>query len=265
MPSCPNGICLDCRSKATIGSKYCANHQVNNQRRQTRITYDEMRSDDDLRQLYRSNRWKAVRKVVFRRDNYLCRSCGHKAATEVDHTPRARIIVDEFGVDEFFNVDRLMALCHGCHSQKTRHELGFTKGGTNLTSTTIGNRSQFTVVCGPAGSGKTYYVATHKADDDKVWDYDVVMAEITGLPIHEGLEGAVGSVLAHRDTWIRATEHCKHHCWLIVSNPKAVIVGMMRDAGANVVVMDTPDDVCQQRLRDRFIADNELPRLSPPI
>lgn len=136
-------------------------------------------------------------------------------------------------------------------------ESGFAgKKATKLES--LGDRSHTTVVCGQAGSGKTTYVVTHKADDDKVWDYDVVMAELTGLPMHQSIEGAIGSVLAHRDQWIQATEHCKHRCWLIVSNPKAAIVSMMREAGATVVTMDTPDDVCKQRLRARFIQANTI-------
>jgi hypothetical protein len=76
--------------------------------------------------------------------------------------------------------------------------------------------------------------------------------------MHQAMAGAVGSVLAHRDNWIQATEHCRHHCWLIVTNPKAFIVTLMRDAGATVVVLDTPDDVCTQRLRDRFIHENSI-------
>jgi len=210
-----------------------------------------MRSDDELRKLYRSSRWTVVRNKVMQRDDYLCQHC-HAAATEVDHTPRARIIVDEFGVDEFFNPDRLTSLCHECHSIKTRHELGFSNGGTNLDATTIGNRSHYTVVCGKPGSGKTYYVDTRKAADDKVWDYDVVMAHITGLPMHQGLPAAIGSVLAARDQWIIDTTYCKHRCWIIISNPHSVLVSLLREAGATVVVLDTPEDICGQRLKDRY-------------
>lgn len=81
------------------------------------------------------------------------------------------------------------------------------------------------------------------------------MASITGLPLHQSLPGAVGSVLANRDSWIEATRYSTNHCWLIVSNPKAVVVQMMRDAGATVIVLDTPDDECQQHLHDRRITD----------
>jgi hypothetical protein len=202
--------------------------------------------------MYKSRRWQAVRRTVLQRD-ILCVSCGHQAATECDHILSARLILDNFGTEEFYNPDRLQGLCHRCHSSKTTLESGFTgRRGTKITD--LGDRSNTTVVCGPAGSGKTTYVASHKASNDLTWDYDVVMADLTGLPMHESLPGATGSVLAHCDAWIEATRRSSNHCWLIVSNPKAVIVQMMIDAGARVVVMDTPDDVCADRLRQRMRA-----------
>jgi predicted kinase len=108
-------------------------------------------------------------------------------------------------------------------------------------------------VVGQAGSGKTTYVEQHKQPDDLVFDYDYVMQEITGLPLHQGLPGAVGSVLAKRDQFIEATQYSKHHVWIIVSNPKAVVVKMMEAAGATVVVMSTDDEECKRRLHQRFI------------
>jgi len=76
------------------------------------------------------------------------------------------------------------------------------KRGTKLVD--VGDRRNTTVVCGQPGSGKTTYVERFKAPNDLTWDYDVVMADITGLPLHQFLPGAIGSVLAHRDAWIEA-------------------------------------------------------------
>jgi 5-methylcytosine-specific restriction endonuclease McrA len=253
MPRSPEGLCLDCSSRVIPGTKYCQQHQHTNNRRTTRITFDQFRADDEVRKLYRTARWKAVRQAVFKRDGYLCRSCGFRAATECDHTPRARVIIDTFGRNEFFAMSRLTSLCSGCHKSKTRHELGFARGGTNLTKDDLGDRSRTTVVCGQAASGKTTYVEQNKAANDLTWDYDVVMSELTGLPLHESLPEAIGCVLANRDSWIQATRYTPHPCWLIVSNPKAVIVELMKDAGATIITMDTPDEVCQRRLRERYM------------
>jgi 5-methylcytosine-specific restriction endonuclease McrA len=250
VPSSPTGICRSCSSRATANG-FCDRHQ--HVKKEHKRLYDRFREDDPVRALYRCKRWQRVRLVVLRRD-ILCRSCEHQAATECDHILSARIVLDNFGVDAFYDPDRLQGLCHRCHSSKTSVESSWTgKRGTKITE--LGDRSNTTVVCGQAGSGKTTYVADHKAAKDLVWDFDVCMMEITGLPMHQSLSGAVGSVLANRDAWVEATRHSINRCWLIVSNPKAAIVSMMRDAGAQVIVMDTADDECQRRLRARFIAD----------
>jgi 5-methylcytosine-specific restriction enzyme A len=233
-----------------VANGYCAAHQAakNDHKR----LYDRYRADDPVRALYRCKRWRSVRMYVLRRD-VLCVACGHQAATEADHILSARLILDNDGIDAFYDASRIQGLCHNCHCKKTALESGWTgKKGTKITD--VGDRTNTTVVCGQAGSGKTTYVANHRSPNDHVWDYDYVMANITGLPLHQSLPGAVGSVLADRDRWIEATRRSPHHCWLIVSNLKAHIVSMLQDAGASVVVMDTPDDVCQQRLRERFIA-----------
>lgn len=250
MPSSPATICRSCNSRA-IGNGYCERHQ--DAKKEQKRLFDRFRADDPIRKLYKCKRWQRVRLIVLRRD-ILCQMCSHQAATEADHILSARLVLDEFGLNEFYNPDRLQGLCHNCHSKKTTMEscwLG--KRGTKITD--VGDRHNTTVVCGQPGSGKTTYVARFKAPNDLTWDYDVIMASITGLPLHQSLPGAVGSVLANRDSWIEATRYSTNHCWLIVSNPKAVVVQMMRDAGATVIVLDTPDDECQQHLHDRRITD----------
>lgn len=251
MPSSPSSLCRDCGSRA-IAHSYCAAHQRSNTRTHHKRLYDRYRADDPIRALYRNRRWKGTRRQVLNRD-VLCRSCGHEVATECDHILSARLVHDNFGIDAFYDPDRCQGLCHACHSRKTAHECGWTgHKGTKLTQ--VGDRKHTTVVCGKPCSGKTTYVNDHRQPNDLVWDYDVVMSGITGLPMHQSMPDAIGSVLANRDAWIMATAHTPQHCWLIVSNPRAVIVDMMRDAGATVIVLDTPDDVCQARLRARFNA-----------
>jgi 5-methylcytosine-specific restriction endonuclease McrA len=254
MPSSPTPLCLDCTSRAINGTKYCDKHQAKNNAADHKRIYDRYRADDPVRELYRRKRWKATRFKVLHRD-ILCVSCGHRVATEADHILSARLVVDNFGVDEFYNPERCQGLCHECHSSKTSLECGWTgRKGTRLES--LGDRSNTTVVCGAAGSGKTTYVFSNKKPDDLFWDYDICMQEITGLPMWQGLPGAIGSVLAKRDQFIESTAHSKNHVWLTVTNPKAVIVTMLQEAGAKIVVMDTPAEVCEARLRERFAATN---------
>jgi 5-methylcytosine-specific restriction endonuclease McrA len=117
-------MCLDCTLRAVNGTKYCAKHQTTNRASEYRNLYEYLRADDPIRKLYRNKRWKSTRLKVLRRD-LLCKVCGHHAATEADHIERARIVVEMYGKDEFYNIDRIQGLCHGCHSAKTAIECGW--------------------------------------------------------------------------------------------------------------------------------------------
>ena len=118
MPTSPTSLCRDCNSRAETDSRYCAQHRVNNSVAEHKRLFDVFRRDDAVRKLYRCNRWKATRAKVLSRD-ILCVQCKHKAATVVDHIVPARQTVQQFGVDEFYNVDRLQGLCKSCHDVKT--------------------------------------------------------------------------------------------------------------------------------------------------
>jgi hypothetical protein len=171
-------------------------------------------------------------------------------------------VLDNFGLDEFYSLDRLQGLCHTCHSQKTAHESGWA-GSKATRLVNLGNRTNTTVVCGPAASGKSTYIEEHKQEQDVVWDYDVVMQKITDLPMHVGLQGAIGSVLADRDNFIQATSMCEHRVWIIVANPNAYIVKLLHEAGASVVTMTTSDEECQRRLQLRRKQEARLPLSGP--
>jgi 5-methylcytosine-specific restriction endonuclease McrA len=261
MPSLPSRLCRDCQSRAIEGSAYCARHQQDNNATRSRSLYDAYRADDPIRKLYRNKRWQATRQKVLSRD-ILCRSCGHRAATEVDHILSARLIVDNFGVQAFYDPARLQGLCHGCHSSKTAIESGFTgEKGTRLGD--LGDRSNTTVITGPAGSGKSSYVEQHKQPNDHVFDYDVAMQQLTGLPMHEGMPDAAGSVLALRDQFIQRTQYSKHHVWLVIANRNSGIVKALEQAGARVIEMATPADECERRLTQRRKAEAQAQR--PPV
>src|ERR1700733_12265752 len=103
MPSSPTGLCRSCNSRATTNG-YCDKHQ-DTKKEQMRL-FDRYRADDPIRKLYRCSRWSRVRLKVLRRD-ILCQSCGHQSATECDHITTARTIVDMYGTDAFYQLDRL--------------------------------------------------------------------------------------------------------------------------------------------------------------
>ena len=123
MPSVLTKTCRagTCSSRAATNG-YCDRHQ--DTRKEYKRLYDRYRSGDEIRALYRTKRWKSVRLFVLRRD-ILCRSCGHQAAIVVDHIVLARTIVGQFGVDAFYDPDRLQGLCKQCHDSKTALECGW--------------------------------------------------------------------------------------------------------------------------------------------
>ena len=127
-PSSTSRQCLDCSRRATTG-KYCDDHQTKNNASDSRRDADAFRNQDSARKLYKSSRWKVTRTLVLAHD-ILCRSCGSEASTQVDHVVSARTVLDELGIDEFFNPARCQGLCASCHSRKTAFECwGWTVSG----------------------------------------------------------------------------------------------------------------------------------------
>ena len=61
-------------------------------------------------------RWARVRRMVFRRDGYRCRSCGRAGRLECDHVVPLR----RGGAP--YDPVNLQTLCRGCHVEKTAGE-----------------------------------------------------------------------------------------------------------------------------------------------
>ena len=55
------------------------------------------------------------------------------------------------------------------------------------------------VVHGPPLSGKSTYVQEHKGPNDLVFDFDLIMSALSGLPVHQHNENLIGYVLDIRD------------------------------------------------------------------
>ncbi|MCB1489032.1 MAG: HNH endonuclease [Bauldia sp.] len=70
------------------------------------------------RRVTRTKRWKALRLLALRRDNFQCVKCS-APATEVDHIRPVRD-APEFAYD----LENLQSLCGPCHSRKTIAEVG---------------------------------------------------------------------------------------------------------------------------------------------
>jgi hypothetical protein len=213
------------------------------------------RNQDSVRKLYKSARWRVTRFLVLVHD-VLCASCGNQAATEVDHIVLARTVLEELGIDEFFNPDRCQGLCHECHSRKTAFECwGFTgNGGTAITAAELEDRcNNVTVVCGLPASGKTMYIRTHAQEGDLVWDYDAELAAATGRDEHgDTLNGVLQSMLAQRDTFVRRARWSTSKSWIIVTRRDSTLVKLLEAAGATVVLCEVDEAIRLQRLAARI-------------
>ena len=62
-------------------------------------------------------RWRALRRVILRRDGYRCRSCGKAGRLEIDH------IIPVMQGGEWWTPEGLQALCRPCHFSKSRADI----------------------------------------------------------------------------------------------------------------------------------------------
>lgn len=102
-----------------------------------------------------------------------------------------------------------------------------------------------TVVCGAPGSGKTSWVRSQIRRGELVVDVDALFAALTMRPLYDKPESLIGAVLSLRDHVIESYEPA----WVISSDPTITYRAQMREAhGARVVVLETPPDVCIERI-----------------
>lgn len=151
-------------------------------------------------------RWQATSKGWLARYP-LCAECERQGMIEqaecVDHIRPHR---GDMGL--FWDAENWQGLCNWCHNRKTNME-------DNLKT------YRRVVVTGEPGSGKTTYVNARKKIGDFVWDWDCVMREMTGLPMHNTPQDLIGIVNAMATAMVdaMATRPPPRDCWLIFREP----------------------------------------------
>ncbi len=123
---------VGCHQLATNGHAYCDDHQdleVEQQNRHDKYMSQrynkQIRNRDETKQtqtaFYRTKQWIELRKVVLKRDNYLCQYCEIQGivtpAKVVDH-----IVPIEYDISRKADVTNLAVVCGRCHSAKTLWE-----------------------------------------------------------------------------------------------------------------------------------------------
>jgi 5-methylcytosine-specific restriction protein A len=99
--------CPVCRKPSALGSRYCADHPRENERR-----YDR-EEREPWHRWYGLSVWKRLRLMKLHR-NPICEKCNRYAATDVHHR------IDHKGDWRLFlTLENLESLCHSCHSRIT--------------------------------------------------------------------------------------------------------------------------------------------------
>lgn len=69
------------------------------------------------KRFYQLADWRGLRRRIFERDGWRCRTCGRAGRLECDHIKNWR----DGGA--FWEENNLQTLCRGCHIEKTRREV----------------------------------------------------------------------------------------------------------------------------------------------
>lgn len=195
-----------------------------------------------------------TKKAILERDNYTCQQCGRLVEYKesiLDHI----IPIARGGTDEWSNLE---ILCKPCSDKKTQRESNGVKSYWNPPSTqarpepppappranSMQSHRILKIVCGPPGSGKTTYVNQHKQPGEIVFDYDYI-AEALGAKPYECPSHMVETIEAIRETILRTTTTTT---WIIYTDLARAKEAATRFNG-QLKVMDTPRDVCTDRLR----------------
>lgn len=200
---------------------------------------------------YSSAVWIALRDQVRRESGGMCEWPGCKERGQrIDHKLERKDRPDLALVRS-----NLWNLCPSHDGRKTAEEKRIRGGdvpASNHPEWLLPSAIPLLIVCGPPASGKTTWAREQLAGRGELIDLDEIMAELSGLPLYqagrEWLNPAVrqrnnmlGS-LSRRPKWQRAA--------LIVGEPSAERREWWAEKlrPTRVVVMETPEDVCIQRL-----------------
>ncbi len=101
------------------------------------------------------------------------------------------------------------------------------------------------LVAGPPGAGKTTYVREHRELHDLVWDYDAILAAVSGgawdLDVNQ-------IMLSMRSAYIEASKQYPRSCWLIASAPTRA---ERDEISGNVVLLAVDEETCIARTAQR--------------
>ena len=108
------------------------------------------------------------------------------------------------------------------------------------------------VVHGPPLSGKSTYVQEHKGPNDLVFDFDLIMSALSGLPVHQHNENLIGYVLDIRDLIINRLRHEDKldAAWIIVTTIRPRLRQALSGIDVKYIELSVDEATARRRLRN---------------
>lgn len=226
---------------------------------------------------YDHRRWRRMKAQQLRSEP-LCRLCKAEGkaepATVVDHVER------HFGDKQKFWLGELQSVCRNCH--ETRKKFFEARGYSREVDPLTGwpkdaqhpanlPRSHFrrfgfgiphnlrpaaipvTLICGPPAAGKTTWVNARKRTGDTVIDLDDCKTRVGGR-MWDTDRRILRRAIAYRDAMLRALAFARNgRAFVVIGGPtheeRDAWCAALGIGPADVVILDTPADVCIERLR----------------
>lgn len=229
--------------------------------------------------LYKTATWRRTRIRILTRDLWACQwpGCGVLLVSG-RKDPRSAVVDHKTPHNGdralFFDDENLWSLCKHHHDglKKSEERLGYSDvigpdgypisqdhpffagprkvWGYSIPHGLKPSGVPVTLVCGPPASGKSTYVADHAAPGDVVIDFDLIRKKVGGTKWDQDMS-VRRRAFAYRDRILRTLKDRRSgHCWLIVTAPSCKERDAWCAALGNtiVVVMDTPENVCIERI-----------------
>ncbi|WP_143747208.1 AAA family ATPase [Marinibacterium profundimaris] len=203
---------------------------------------------------YSLKRWKDLRRQVLKRDGYTCQQTGVPLIGGRDDpdAPIADHIREHKGDPVLFwdpnNLQAVSKQWHDSEKQKIERRRPASGRPEWMPRPAI----PVTLVCGPAASGKSRYVALHAAPDDVVIDLDLIACRLAGHELRHDWDRIewLGPALRKRNRMLADLAKARpgREAWLISTAADAAEREFWkRKLGAREVMLAEPTAVCLER------------------